>query len=243
MKLFYSLFLVCSITSLVNAQTPYVINQNTGKCCGGDGNGMGTSFLTLSTGNLDSIKIITRSASFSTDSITIYQGNTLSLANRIYTQVLSGIPVSIVNAPYTVVLSSPLTLNSNSVYTFLIHRTPIRFGNSNTYADGSLWVRQGFLTAGEHTDKDLDFVAFVGNLLATGVSGINKDEISYLIENGVLTFKNFDAEQITLQDLSGREIISTSENKLRLSGNLVKGVYILRAQKGNVVYTSKVYLN
>lgn len=243
MKIFYSLLFICGITNLVNAQTPYVINQNTVKCCGGDGNGMGTSFLTLAAGNLDSIKIITRSASFSTDSITIYQGNTLSIANRIYTQVLSGIPVSIVNAPYTVALSSPLTLTSNSVYTFLIHRTPIRFGNSNTYVDGSLWVRQGFLTAGEHTDKDLDFVAYIGNLLTTDLSNTNKNEISYLIDNGVLTFKNFDAEQITLLDLSGKEIISTLENKLQLSNNLAKGIYILHAKKGNIVYTDKVYIN
>jgi hypothetical protein len=187
-----------------------------------------------------------RNGTNSTGTLYVYEGNTNDPGSQLYTQALTGIPVNDgVHGldPYMIRLNSPVALNASSTYTFMFYNAPIRFGNSDIYPDGSLWTGIGsWTTDGENTDKDLDFIAYIGNPIATGILDENGNKISYVISGNTVLLKNFVAEEILLYDLLGKTLASGKGEQLEIKAPYTDGIYILSVRRGNELQTVRVYL-
>ncbi len=145
----------------VMAQTPYSINHNTNKSSGGDDNGMGSSFKTIAAADLDSIDVIIRSGTHTSSVVRVFDGNTNDMGSLLHEETVTGIPTGS-EALYRIHFANSVAMNANSTYTFMVYTNPLRFSYGDSYTDGSMWTGAGFLTAGEHTNADIDFIAYFG---------------------------------------------------------------------------------
>ncbi|HVD97425.1 MAG TPA: T9SS type A sorting domain-containing protein [Cytophagaceae bacterium] len=244
MKQLLLTFFLLSSFAFAKAQTPYVINQNTGKSNGGDDNGMGSSFLTIGAGYLDSIEVIIRTGGHTSGDFYVYSGNTNNVASQIHHEVVSGIPTG-AELTYMIKPSANISLSASSTYTFMLFNAPLRFGYTDVYSGGSLWTGAGFLTAGEHSSYDLDFIAYIGP--APVVTAVTAQEAAannpfiYQDADHNIRLNNFQADEITVSNLEGRRIASGKGDKISVP-NFIEGIYIVSARKANQVYTTKIYL-
>lgn len=223
----------------VMAQTPYSINQNTNKSLGGDNNGMGSSFKTIAAAHLDSIDVIIRSGTNTTCRVYVYNGNTNAAGSLLHTETVGGVPTS-VEQLYRIRFANSVSMNAASTYTFMVYDVPLRFGYVDTYADGALWAGAGFLSAGEHTEADLDFVAYFGAPIVTGNEEATDGQAHFIYANRTISTKNFNADEIIVHDLKGQPVASGKGASLTLSDALTTGVYVVSVRKEKQVYTSRI---
>lgn len=221
------------------AQTPYSINQNTNKSNGGDNNGMGSSFKTIGAAHLDSIDVIIRSGTNSTCRVYVYNGNTNAPGSLLHSETVGGVPTGS-EALYRIRFANSVAMNAASTYTFMVYDVPLRFGFSDTYADGSLWTGAGFLTAGEHATYDLDFIAYFGAPVVTANEEATEEQVPLIFANRTISTKNFNAEEIIVHDLKGQIVASGKGESLTLSDDLTTGVYVVSVKKEKQVFTGRI---
>ncbi len=236
MKKLLLLLLVCG---QVMAQTPYSINQNTNKSNGGDNNGMGSSFKTIGAAHLDSIDVIIRTGTSTTCRVYVYDGNTNAPGSLLRSETVSGVPTGS-EALYRIRFANSVAMNATSTYTFMVYDVPLRFGNNDTYTDGALWTGAGFLTAGEHTERDLDFIAYFGAPVVTANEEATEEQAYFIYANRTIKTKNFSAEEIIVHDLKGQTIASGKGESLTLSEALTTGVYVVSVKKEKQVFTGRI---
>jgi uncharacterized lipoprotein YbaY len=174
MKKVFTLLLLIYLSTTINAQTPFTINQLTGKCCGGNNTGMGSSFLTTNAGTLNYITVVNRNTLGTTvaSKLYIYEGNGLNSSDLIYEQDFNVYSLSS-NKLISVKLNTPLDLEANTTYTFYIVGFALRYGQSNTYANGTLWEE-----GTQRANYDLDFILHFNTLdpvISLSKSSVNEN--------------------------------------------------------------------
>lgn len=243
MKTFLLFIFTCFFYHITFAQAPYSIDQNNNQCCGGDNNGMGSSFLTSFSGQLDSVDVFMRNGNTTTGTLKIFMGNSNSNGDLLYTQALTDVPMQTINTPYTIRLTTPVVLNANSTYTFMFYNAPIRYGNSDVYAYGSMWTGQGFLSSGEHVSSDVDFITYIGALNATSTEDplVSADKyISYV--DRVIKTNNFKADEIIVSTTTGKLVAQGQDETLHLDQNIKSGIYVIRVRRAQEVFTKKIFI-
>lgn len=232
------------VLTLAQSQTaPYHINQNTGKCCGGNNKGMGSSFLTLGSGQIDSVIIYPRTAKNSYDgTLYLYAGNGVNSENLIYEQPVNNVSGHL-DDPYTIRLSSPVKCEADSVYTLYFTGFALRYGNSDTYQDGTLW-EEGI----ESTNKDLDFIIYVGEVPVSTSMTDPKNMLSPMVRydassQSIVVSQNQIATDIKISvfNISGL-LIKESNHPVTNVASIASGVYMVKVEEKNVVHSYKVVI-
>ncbi|MDB5272255.1 MAG: hypothetical protein JWO58_622 [Chitinophagaceae bacterium] len=240
-KLLPSFILLAACSAQVLAQTPYSINNDLNRSSGGDNNGMGSSFLTVGAGYLDSIDVIIRSGTNTSATVYVYEGNTNDAGALLHQETVSGIPTG-TEAYYRIHFANSVAVDAASTYTFMVYDVPLRFGYGDNYADGSMWTGQGFLTAGEHTNADVDFVAYIGAQVITANADATDGEAHFLFADHTISTKNFAADEILVHDLQGQQIAGGKGQSLVLSEATKEGLYIVSVRKDTQMYKAKIFV-
>jgi hypothetical protein len=238
-KISISLCLFLLVKLSLAQVAPYTI-QNSGGWIGG-GLFAGSSFLTLGAGQIDSITVINRTSStYADDTLYIFSGNTTNISSLIYKQSIGPVPGNY-GADVIMRLTNPVQVTAGTTYTFYVFGFPIQYGASDTYANGTYWD-----DSGEHTGSDLDFTMYIGT--STGVTGI----VNAVDENFIL-YKSAERKieavvqisgdcQLMLFDMQGNKIAFSADKQLTLPSAVTDGIYMVKLQSGNMVYTRKIYV-
>ena len=220
---------------------PYSISQNHNGCCGG-GATSGSSFLTLGAGQVDSILVYNRSSQdyLSGNTISVFQGNTTSAGSLLHSEDAGVVHTSALQQEVMIRFIHPVHVTAATTYTFYINGFPTRYGGGNSYANGSYWADDV-----EHTDEELDFILYIGQITATGTENPVKEE-----DNMPILYKSTDkilevsstvpaGYELSLYDTNGNLVTKTIGNKLSLA-SFPQGLYVAKLKAGNVIYTNKI---
>lgn len=218
---------------------PYVINQNHNGCCGG-GAITGSSFKVFGAGQIDSIRIYPRHNQEYTSTIKIFKGNGPNPDSLLATQSFEVVGTWNTQYEKLIKFTSPVVVKKDSVYTFYIEGTPIRYETFNYYADGSFWDNNG-----ENLNKDVDFIIYIGTVTTTAIShdALNDEIVIQTNNNGrslhvINSNKNF---QLKLYNTNGLLISEGVNNEVNLPA-LSEAVYILQLSSDKEYYTRKIYI-
>lgn len=241
MKKLYIFLVFLALQQAGVCQTaPYIIDQNTGKCCGGGDQGMGSSFKVAGAGQINSVTLYHRSNQAATGTLYIYKGNGPNPDSLLRTQSVSVFSEWAISSELVITLTNPVAVKKDSVYTIYLIGFPLRHSSSsNTYANGTLWTNTGEVVAG-----DLDFRVNIGVLVA----GVSK---SILAENTKIILtdqgknlqvigagKNIDLKLFTSD---GKLLGESTGDNFKLP-SLQEGVYIVQIIKDQELISKKIFI-